>query len=109
MRATPKGGGAPGEATTGDDGSYSLTLPEGSYLVAAPLGERRFTPKSRTVNLSSDVDGVDFETCPSAGQARRLAKDPQLRPCDLLVRVQPGKTNIYRHVPIPETPGVSRK
>lgn len=88
VRATPKGGGAPGEATTGDDGTYSLTLPEGSYVVVARLDERRFTPKSRTVDLSSDVEGVDFETCPSAGQARRLAKDPQVRPCDLLVRVE---------------------
>lgn len=51
-------------ATTGADGTYSITVSEeGSYTVAAKRGSTTFVPDSRSVKVKGDVGGVDFRAC----------------------------------------------
>ena len=47
-----------GSATTGLDGTYSTTLPPGSYTVQPKYRLNVFTPKSRPVNLKADISNV---------------------------------------------------
>jgi hypothetical protein len=56
-------GTARGSAITGADGTYVMTLPRGSYTVAAHSGDRPFRPETQHVDLTGDADHVDFETC----------------------------------------------
>ena len=76
VNASGDGGGT---GFTDAKGAYSMVLPEGTYVVTPPSGDRPFTPKSQRVELTGDKGGVDFTTCPLAvgghvnGPLRRTA------------------------------------
>jgi hypothetical protein len=56
-------GDSTGSATTDTEGDYSINLPAGSYTVTPSADNKTFDPDSRSVDLNSDVSGVDFTTC----------------------------------------------
>ncbi len=96
VRATG-GPGGPEETTSAADGTYALTLPEGTWRVTPELGEREFQrllPNGdgngdgfASVSLRRDESGIDFGTCGSAAAAasRRLAQSNPLCKVDLVV------------------------
>jgi hypothetical protein len=52
-------GDASDSTTTAADGTYSFTLPDGSYTVTPTLEEFAFSPEYRNVNVSGDDVSVD--------------------------------------------------
>ena len=65
--------------TTGKDGTYSLTLPRGTYTVTPRLADQDFTPPARTVELTRDVPNVNFSTCSTRTQATRRLQSADSR------------------------------
>jgi hypothetical protein len=90
-------GGETMTATTGDDGTYSLDLLEGTYDVTPKLDDRTFTPLDEVVRLRGDRSGVNFRTClPEAAAARRLALANDPSACIRLYRVEAQAWIPYR-------------
>ena len=57
------GSSGSGSATTGADGSYSITIPQGTYTVIPSYQEHAFTPPSQTVTVGSSHATANFKTC----------------------------------------------
>ncbi len=79
VRATG-GPDGPKDATTASNGSYSIEVDKGTWKVTPTLDGRRFSPLSKSVNVTSEVKGVDFETCARQKTQNAGAKTPVV--CD---------------------------
>jgi hypothetical protein len=105
VAVSAKGAGS-GSATTGADGSYSMSVPKGDYSVTAKLDGATFAPASRDVGVhSGDVKGVDFRAksaCEeAAGASARAAGDDN--PCQRLYTIKVGAWLPYTTVADPFT------
>jgi hypothetical protein len=64
VRVAASGGtGGAKSSTTGADGSYSMRVRKGSWIITPSLRGHEFTPASRTVKVTADRAGLDFATC----------------------------------------------
>ncbi|HEX4518358.1 MAG TPA: carboxypeptidase-like regulatory domain-containing protein [Gaiellaceae bacterium] len=61
---TAVGANGSGQATTGKDGTYSIGVPEGTYMVTSAFQRRESAPSSRSVTVHNSAQGgVDFAVC----------------------------------------------
>ena len=77
VTVTAAGANGGGRATTAKDGTYSIGVPEGQYMVTATYQHKEFAPVSRSVTVSnSKQSGVDFDACAARDGAPSIKTKP---------------------------------